>query len=217
MKKTIAIAVAAFAVIGSSFAQGYVAFSSSKSAIWDDFTSPGVGVVAPVNTYETFLWTTSSSLTTPWSTATATNATSSSATWSQITTAIGNGWNVATNNTSGNEVVGTDIASGVTKGAISYNGAVSFPLFASPSSGNIYAVVVAWSTNSGSVLPFSGPLGVSSIVTYAVGASSSSPVGTFSGGGFTPIGVAPTPEPATIALAGLGVSALVAFRRRSSK
>jgi hypothetical protein len=48
MKKQLALITILFAIIGTNaFAQGYVIFLTAKNNAYDEFTTPGTGVVAP--------------------------------------------------------------------------------------------------------------------------------------------------------------------------
>ena len=220
MKKTL-FTIAAVAVLGacSSFAQGYINFAASGKAVWDDFSTLGQGNYNGATTTETFLWTASTNTppTLGWSVGTATNATSASVTWAQVEAAVTAGWNIATNAGNTTSFTGVTTTSGVQKGGI---GAGIAQIAGLPTSGLVDVVVIAWNTTAGSSFlsaEGSADLGVSApIDNYAVGATSTSPMSSFTADGMAGFGVAPAPEPSTIALAGLGVSALVAFRRRNA-
>ena len=219
MKKTIVTIAALAAVSFSALSQGYVFFSASKSTVWDDFTTLGTPTTSAGTVELTFLWINSTTATVPW-TQTATNATGSSATWSQINTLLSSGWNIATNaSTSAQADVATGTG-GTTRGNIPYGGTSSFLVAGTTAGANIDLVVIGWAATAGTTLQqadnANAALGVTAVINYATGATSSSPVNTLTVDGIGNFGVAPTPEPSTIALAGLGVSALVAFRRRNA-
>jgi len=202
------------------YAQGYVEFSAAAGTVWDDFTTANVGAKSKGTVDAVFLWTTSSSLVSSWSiSATATNAASSSTTWSAIESAITAGWNVGTSEASNAVVVDATQNSiplaGNLLGAIGQYTNV-------PTSGTFSAVIVAWNSSAGTWSAAEGTaadLGVSGIFSVTPASSSTGTLAPFtsSPNTLTPFGVAgAVPEPSTIALAGLGVSALVAFRRRNA-
>ena len=219
MKKILLIGVI-FGATLSGFSQGYLNFATSKSYVWDSFTTPGTSVVAPGNVNVAFLF--SASGTVPWATSgEPTNSTSliSNLSWANVLALTGSGWSWGTNQGNSTLAVIADTGSGVTKGNINYNSSASFQVLGLPTSGNVNVLVVGWSSTystyqaaatAGSVL------GVSSVFSYAVGASSSSPVSTFSNSGMTAFGVVPVPEPSTLALAALGGASLLLFRRRKA-
>jgi hypothetical protein len=94
--------------------------------------------------------------------------------------------------------------------------ASTFPLSGSPI-GNITEYVVAWlaadgSTPSAAALA-GAPVGWSAPFNYLTTSSIGTPL-TLANSGFVGFGVAPVPEPSTLALAGLGGLSLLLFRRR---
>ena len=226
MKKIIALSLVAAALAGSSaFGQGYFLFTSGKSQAFDIFTTPGTAVLnSTVNVG--FVWgpaasttpiqTTSGLAQTPKTTGGfIADAPSAAADWNAILNTPG--WTVAQN------AVGNTLVSALTSttGAISYNGGVSFGVTGT-SAGTTYTVYeIAWSSafatpqlaaaasavNIGWSTPFQY-LTVSSIGTANPMAAQA--------GGFGVL-TTPVPEPATIALAGLGGLSLLALRRRNSK
>ena len=141
----------------------------------------------------------------------ATNGVASISGWATIQSMISSGgWNWATNSGTGILVTQNTLGSG-NIGGWNYG---EFQLFGT-TAGNAYQfIAIGW--NSTSSMFASTALGWSDPFNYATGSSASDPLGTtsFSQGGMNQFGVAPVPEPSTIALAGLGGLSLLLFRRR---
>lgn len=213
MKKTlltVALTIASLA----SFGQGYFYFNGSPRFTWDAFTSPGA-IRGNTTVDVAFLWgaTTATPLIDGIATSTATNGAAINVTgaWSDImndanfhlavdsstslvavqqTTAAG-GWSY--NNPNDFGVSGT-VAQSYLVYVIGWNAA-----YATPTAAAAAGSAVGWSA------PF----------TYAAATSIGTPL-SMTASGLTAFGVLPpiVPEPTTMALAGLGGLALLAFRRR---
>jgi len=201
----------------TAFGQGYIEFSTSGGFVYDDFTTPGTDVKAPGNVTTTFLWA-ANNTTSPLGAGVATTGTASgSGADATITSMLTSGWTVANNFSTGVEADNVVHASGPTQGGIGYG---TFQVTGTSSAGiNYEIVVVGWASTEGSTLSAAlqagGPIGWSTAFSYASGASSTSPLSQFSAAGVgTPFGVAPVPEPASLALAGLGGLSMLFLRRR---
>ena len=217
MKKAI-LAIALVATGLSSFGQGYVAFTTGTRQVWDTLVSPikpdaglNVGFLwAPVGTTATI---------TSLAASTATNGTTSvniATAWSDILGSNG-GYTLAVNGGSSATVV--QVTSSV--GGVSYNSAGTF-LLAGTTAGSSYSFyAIAWSnaySTPQAAQTAGAAVGWSSVFTYSTGAAANSTPLNFTSSGMTPFGLAgaPVPEPGTIALAGMGIASLLAFRRRNS-
>jgi hypothetical protein len=222
MNKKIAATMAAVLLAGgiSAFGQGYVIFLTAKNNVYDNFSTSGVGAVAPGDVTATFLWA-ATSATDPLGTGLATTGvTSAGQAWASIQSMLSSGWSVANNFVTSNEVDQADNAAGVQKGAINYNGGSSFQL-ANAVGGDTYQFVeIGWDnlTGAGTLAQASDPVAVgwSSSFDYTTGATSGSAVDTFAQAGNTSFGIASVPEPASLALAGLGGLSMLFLRRRKS-
>lgn len=221
MKKTIILSVlATVAFAGASFAQGFI-FQTTKGAgvyFTPQYTN---GATLGNNTLTVgFLWASSG---TPLvgTSGIATNTTSAnvpaSDTWANILNETTFTW--ATKNSTLVTVAVNN--SGVGQAGWSYNGGLAFHVDGT-TDGNTYEVfTVAW--NSAYSTPQAAAaagsyLGVSKVFNYTSSASSSVAPPTFGAAGLTSFGVVgPVPEPGTLALAGMGIASLLAFRRRNSK
>jgi len=225
MKLTAALAALVAAGGMSAFGQGYVLFNTSKNDVYDNFTTQGTSVVAPGDVTATFLWAgtgTSNYL----GAGLATAATSSAGGWASIATMLSSGWTIGANYNGGaaaTEADVTDNAGGTQKGALPYNAGTSFQLNASTAGASYEFVVIAWDNLGGAATlgaaeTAAAALGWSSAFTYATGATSSSGINNFSQSGEAAFGVAPgsTPEPTSLALAGLGGLSMLLLRRRKS-
>jgi len=219
MKKAI-LAIALVATGLTSFGQGYVLFTTSTRQVWDTLVTPikpdaglNVGFLwAPVGTTATI---------TSLAASTATNGTTSvssfATAWSDILGSNG-GYTLAVNN--GTSATATTTTTAV--GGVSYNTANTFAL-AGTTGGTSYSVyAIAWSnaySTPQAAQTAGAAVGWSSVFTYATSAAANGTPLSFSASGMSPFGLAaaPTPEPGTIALAGMGIASLLAFRRRNSK
>ena len=232
MKKQIAIlALAAVSSAFSVFGQGYVNMSTSTHRLYDQFTTPGVGVYGTTIDYAIY--------------------------WALVSTAdplsavpgagsqYGQGGGaavqqVATNGVASNTGTGAGninallTANGFTLGrdfAMSSN-AVSSTTAASAANygqfqmsgttaGNTYELImVGWNASAGASAILNGTyaaIGWSNPFNYLTGTSASDPNGQtlLSSSGMNQFGIAPVvPEPGTLALAALGGASLLAFRRK---
>jgi hypothetical protein len=224
--KKLALIITLFAAIGTNvFAQGYTLFDTAKQNVYDEFTDPGVGVVAPGDVTATFLWT-SMGTSDPLGVGVATTGVSSTAGgWSTVSAMLSSGWSIGENYNSGftpTEADVADNASGIAKGALSYNGGTTFQL-ANTLAGSTYEfVVIGWDNLGGDstleqAMADNVALGWSGSFDYTTGVCTGMTVSDFSESGETAFGVAgPAPEPATLALAGLGGLSMLLIRRRKS-
>jgi hypothetical protein len=106
---------------------------------------------------------------------------------------------------------------GISKGVVQVNSAAA--------AGPYDLIVIAWNSSSGDStleealgevggFTAAADIGWSSAFDYTASTSSSSSPSQFSSQGLSPFGVAATPEPTTLALAGLGGLSMLFLRRR---
>jgi len=221
MKKIIALGLVASALAATSaFGQGYLVIQSSKSAVTDAFTTPGTGKYDSL--VNVALLISSSASATPLveglanGTATTGLASYNIATaWTDITTDPNFSLAVDQTATPGASV----IMLSSTKGVVQYNSGFAFGLTGTTTTGSYSLFEVSWSSAystlaaaaaAGSAVGWSSVLNNISLST-ATAPAPESPA-------FNPFGTlaAPTatPEPGTMALAGLGGLSLLAFRRK---
>jgi len=221
MKLTATFAALVAATGMSAFGQGYVIFDTTKGNVYDDFTTPGTSVASSGTVTATFLWAATGTAD-PLGAGLATGATSAAGGWASIESMLSSGWTIANNaGTSAEADVTTGVAN-TTKGNLAYNGGSNFALTGSVGGTSYEFVVIGWAATAGGSLGAAegnGAVGWSSAFTYATGAGSLATPDTFSVAGETPFGVAPvgaTPEPTSLALAGLGGLSMLFLRRRKS-
>jgi len=205
----------------TAFGQGYFNFSTGGGFVYDDFTTPGTDVKSPGTVSVTFLWAATGTAD-PLGAGIATtgglvNETGGSNTISGM---LSSGWNLAQVSGTGVEADNTVHASGPSTGGIGYG---TFQVNNSTAGGTYEIVVIGWAASSGANLAagLSGALGWSSAFTYASSASSLQPAGQFSAvpsdmAAFGVANPASTPEPTSLALAGLGGLSMLFLRRRKS-
>jgi hypothetical protein len=222
MKKLIAILATTVVAGGlSAFGQGYVLFSSAGGYVYDEFTTPGSDVKSSGTSEVTFLWNTvgASDPLGPGVPTTGT-ANSGASGYADIESMLSGGWQVAVNAAGSNEADVVTSTGAIAGGGFNYNTGTAFQL-AGTTGGNTYQfVVVAWNAAAGSTLEAAmgdaTAFGWSSALDYATGAATTSSTSAFSSSGLSKFGVAPVPEPATLALAGLGGLATLMLRRRKA-
>jgi len=214
MKKLITIV--AVAVTGfASFGQGFFSFTGNTKTAWDDFTStPRLAASLNVG----FLWGASGTAlitglanNVPTNSVSLPNSLTPAQAWTAITTDPN--YTVAVNNGSSAVVVQPTLSNG----SWQYNSSGTFGVTGT-SVGTTYTVIVfGWSSayaNPGAALGANSPVGWSAPFSYTAVSSIGTPA-TMAASGLVPFGVATAvPEPATIALAGLGGLSLLALRRK---
>lgn len=233
MKKLIAILATAIGVVGfSACGQDWVtvADSAGNYVVWDGFTTPGTEKVAGAGDVTIdVLWALGGTAD-PLGAASPTNGTSSASAEATITSMLASGWTLAQNYDSGagTAALGTvSTTTGGTQGAkggsvVAYNGGNPFEINQSatgPSGGTIELLYVAMNGGASSYATASA-LGWSSLYNEPIGLTASDPNATtpqtFGVANGNAIGVNPVPEPATLALAGLGGLATLMLRRRKA-
>ena len=222
MKKQIALLATLMAVGSlSAFGQGFVAFSSGAAIVYNEYTTPGVGVTLNSSGIDaTFLWAATTTVDPLGAGQASTGVTSApGSAWTTVENMISSGgWTVAQNFSTSTEADNAPIS---TVGGLNYNANNSFDL-AGITGGSVYQIVViAWANVGNTIVNLSqaeqgGTVGWSSSFDYTSGASSSSPVNQMSSEGLGKFGVAPIPEPTTLALAGLGGLSMLFLRRRKA-
>lgn len=224
MKKTLIVAAALVATSVASFAQGSFLFSGNSKGIWDNY-STSAGHLTGETLDVSFLVGTGTPEIASIATSVATNAASTTfgtsfanaTAWSDILSDP----NFSLATSSGTNMISVVSAS---NGSFQGNGSQSF-LVTGTTAGATYTVyAIAW--NSAYATPAlaaaaHSAVGWSAAFSYVSGNPGALPPtspASFAAG-MTAFGVVPgtVPEPGTIALAGMGIASLLAFRRRNSK
>jgi len=209
----------------SAFGQGYVQFTTGKSQAYDGFTTAGASALSTKVDVALF-WAPSGTTPAVASLLTSTPTTGNSTTVEPYTaaqawTAILNGqFTLGQNGSSGNSSV---IATTAANGGLSYFGGSGFNLVGTASSTAYSIYFVSWdstyATPAAAAAANGGAgaaVGWSQAFTYTTVNNLGQPsaMSSLTPGFGTFIPFAPTPEPATLALAGLGGASLLLFRRK---
>lgn len=217
MKKLLIPLVLTVIVAGSTaFGQGYMLFGGGIRTVWDstDYLSPGPLTDSGFDT--TFLWSATATTSPMFPASTPTNSTvdfSFAAAWAEIEGASSSGWTNAT--TGGAGVVG---APSNNTGSFTSEGGNAFALDGSAGSGQVIDLfVVGWETDGGLYTSLAAAeaggaaVGWSSVFQYTLGSGppASPPAETV----VPHFGIG-TPEPTTVALAGLGAISMIFVRRK---
>lgn len=230
MKKLIAILATAIAAGGfSAFAQDWVTIQASGNGlVWDEFTTPGTSHEAPAGdvTVEV-LWALSGTSDPLAGTATTGGTAPSEATLSTMLST--GGWTLMQNLNSGAGTAALGTVSTTTGGTVTKGGSIvpydtatvggpgnPFEFDSSTavaSGGSIELIFLAM--NNGGTYSTASDLGASAVVTTTVGTTVGDPNAT-TPETVTGFGVVPTPEPTTLALAGLGGLSMLFLRRRKA-
>jgi len=221
MKKILAIGLLAASLSGiSAMAQGYVAFQTPTRGTWDLFTAANNGVPKLGATENvSFLWSSVNvaPLIAGIQTSTSTNSLAAN---SAAGANVAADWTAIMSDSNfhlGLNAGVNPIVAATSAGAASYQSAASFPLQGSAAGSTIYIYVIGWDktyATPAAAQAAGSAVGWSSVFSYATGADSLATVNTFTASGFVPFGVVSVPEPATFALAGLGMAAMLISRRR---
>jgi hypothetical protein len=230
MKKLIAILATATVAGGiSAFAQDWITVQDSGNGlIWDEFTTPGTSHEAPAGDVTVdVLWALTGTAD-PLSGTATTGGTMPST--SAISSLLSGGWTLMQNYSSGAGIaslgtVSTTTGGSVTKGGsiVAYNpasvggagDAFEFDTASAVASGgSVEILFLAYA--GGSSWQTAADLGISGETTTTVGTTVSDPENS-TPESVTPFGVATTtPEPTTLALAGLGGLSMLFLRRRKA-
>jgi len=225
MKKTLIIAAALAVTSVASFAQGTFFFTGNTKTVWDNYTT-AVGHLNAANEDVAFLIGTGTPKIAQVAASVATNAASAGVTWSAATAwsdILGDSnFFLATNSASSSTAAIAAVAT--TSGAWSYNSAGSFTVNGTTAGATYTVYAIAW--NAAYATPAlasaaNSAVGWSAAFTYVAGNPGAQPPTTPQAfnASVTAFGVSAgaVPEPGTIALAGMGIASLLAFRRRNSK
>ena len=205
----------------SAFGQAYVLFNSLPAYVYNEFTTPGVGTALnPSEIDATFLWAPTTAVDPLGAGQATTGVSVSGGDWFFVHQMISlDGWTVAQNFSTSTEADNDPIS---TIGGLNYNANTEFEL-GGATGGDVYQmVVVAWWNDGGTINNVAqaeaadNTIGWSSSFDYTTGVANTSPVDQMSSEGLIRFGVAPIPEPTTLALAGLGGLSMLYFRRRQA-
>lgn len=237
MKKLIAILATAIAAVGfSACAQDWITFETANTTIWDNFggngsTTPALDPAGSSTIDAVLLFSTTDAADQLASVGSsfglrgsgvaldqvATNATSVGGANPEAALAsmLSSGWSVAGVMGAGSNAVATSSAGG--KGAAVFNGGNPFQVggVTGASGSTIEEIVVAYNSSASSWATATA-LGWSNPFNNIVGTASTDPNATQSESSANQFGVAPVPEPATLALAGLGGLSMLFLRRRKA-
>lgn len=217
MKKLLIIATAAVSLSGLSvMGQGYFQFSGSTRGVWDAFTLANGGASKLGATMNVaFLWGSGSALVSSVSSSTATNG--------STVFSPADAWTAILNDPNYTLAIDANkstaaIASSAANGAWSYTSTAGtiFPVTGT-GSGAYSVFVIGWDktyATPADAAAANSAVGWSQVFSYTAANNVGTPL-SMPASGLTPFGViAPVPEPATFALAGLGAAALLVFRRK---
>jgi len=155
-------------------------------------------------------------------------AVSTASALSTISTMLSGGWTIANNESSGSGSAATGLAITTVSSSgkfTSYNAGSPFELVGGTgvSDSQIELIVIAWNASAtlgsgSSTFSSVSAFGYSDAFNDTVGGGSTDPFGGTSenGAGMNQFGVAPVPEPTTLALAGLGGLSMLFLRRRKA-
>ena len=221
MKKLLIIATVASLSALSSFGQGYFALAGAARSSWDIFTVANAGAPKLAATMNIALF---------WGSASATPLVESSlvnglgSPTNVASTYLNNPWTAILGDGAFTRVVDNNTATAVQPATASNSGWAytttggfsSVPVTGTSSGTPYHMYIIGWDKTYATMAAAAAAgaaVGYSSVFTYtpvdAVGTPTS-----LSGAGFTPFGVNQVPEPATFALAGLGMAAMLVSRRR---
>ena len=228
MKKLLLVSIILLATTLSNFAQGYVVFESGSGKNWTWIYNETSGSAYPSSGNLNVAFLVSLTSATPavdsLGTSTPTNTYnlnigfSTANAWQKILTDPN--FILATNSAApGLPAVTATLSNPLVLSGFAYSSGTSFPVANCPS-GTWTVFAIAWSADYATpqaAAGATGALGWSAAFTYTAGVDRTSTPPTFGNAGLQPFGVAVTPEPGTLTLAGLGMVSLLAFRRRNRK
>lgn len=223
MKKYLLTAALLVASV-SAFGQGYFLMVASKGATTDGFTTPGTVSLSSGTVNVGFLW---GSTGTPAiiTLAGSTGNNGGSPTNTPSYSPPPGAWNailndpnytLAVNGNTAALVVTPSNTSSLAKGGYAYNSSATFPVTGTASGNSYTLVAIAWDKNfatPAAAAAANAAVGWSNPFTYAAVNNIGTPAN-FTASGVGQFGVYPVPEPATLALAGLGAASLLLFRRK---
>jgi len=218
MKKTLLIVTVAALTGLSSFGQGYFALSGGARGAWDIFTPANGGIPKLGATLDVALYYGSSS---------ATPAVESILNGSPTNTASvygANPWTAILNDPNFTQVVDFNTSTAVTPATASNGGwayTTTGGFSAVPVTGTVAGTtydmyVIAWDktyATPAAAGAAGAAVGWSKMFQYTPVSNIGTPA-SLAASGFTPFGVNAVPEPASFALAGLGMAAMLVSRRR---
>jgi PEP-CTERM motif len=230
MKKQIAILASIIAAGGfSAFGQDWITVAQSGNGIvWDEYTTPGSSHDAPAGDVTVQVLWALNGTSDPLGAGVGTSGTAASGAVQTITSMLsGGGWTLMQNDASGLGsaalgTVQTTTGGTATKGGsiVAFNAGNPFEFdtaTAAASGANIEYIFLAFNSAASSYTS-AADLGYSSLGTVSVGTTSGDPNATSqeSSPAFGVAQVTAVPEPATLALAGLGGLSMLFLRRRKA-